>query len=222
MRTSPDEPPIAWFLEVFGRGSLRSGAPCDLRRPSDSLSLVKGQSDAQLIAAVLAGDVEAFSGLVRRHQDTCVRYAVRMLGSREDADDALQSAFMRAFRSLGSCRDRDRFGGWLYHIVINECRTYASRRRQRELRFVPAPGAIERAVAPDSERENGADWGGHIETALGKLPAEQREAFLLKHVEELSYDQIAEMTGVSVPALKMRVKRACDGLRDLLQGVYNG
>ncbi len=163
---------------------------------SHSHSLVKGSSDADLIAAVLAGDVEAFSGLVRRYEDTCVRFAVRMLGSRVDADDALQSAFMRAFRGLRSCKEPDRFGGWLYQIVINECRTYASRRN--------------------------ADVGGHIENALGMLPAEQREAFLLKHVEELTYDEMAEITGVSVPALKMRVKRACDGLRDLLEGVYNG
>ena len=183
---------------------------------------MKGHSDAELIAAVVAGDVEAFSDLIRRHQDTCVRYAVRMLGSRVDADDALQSAFMRAFRSLRSCREPDRFGGWLNQIVINECRTYASRRRQRELRFTPATNAIERAVAPGSEPEEDTDRGGHIETALGMLPADQREAFLLKHVEELSYEEMAEMTGVSVSALKMRVKRACDGLRDLLQGVYNG
>jgi len=145
-----------------------------------------------------------------------------MLGSRADADDALQSAFMRAFRGLSSCRERDRFGAWLYHIVINECRTYASRRRQRELRFTPAPSAIERAVAPGSEPEHDADVGGHIERALGMLPVDQREAFLLKHVEEMSYEEMTEMTGVSVPALKMRVKRACDMLRDLLEGVYNG
>jgi len=145
-----------------------------------------------------------------------------MLGSRLDADDALQSAFMRAFRSLRSCREPDRFGGWLYQIVINECRTYASRRRQRELRFTPATNAIERAVAPGSEPEEDVDRGGHIENALGMLPAEQREAFLLKHVEDLSYEEMAKMTGVRVSALKMRVKRACDGLRDLLQGVYNG
>ncbi len=195
---------------------------CDPRGPSRSHSLVTGLSDAELIAAVLAGDIDAFSGLVRRYQDTCARFAVRMLGSRVDADDALQSAFMRAFRGLKSCKDPDRFGGWLYQIVINECRTYASRQRRRELRFPPAAEAIERAVAPGSEPETDVDVGGHIERALSMLPAEQREAFLLKHVEELSYDEMAAMTGVSVSALKMRVKRACDGLRDLLEGVYHG
>ena len=183
---------------------------------------MKGSSDADLVAAVLAGDIEAFSGLVRRYEDTCVRFAVRMLGSRVDADDALQSAFMRAFRGLRHCREPDRFGGWLYQIVVNECRTYASRERRRELRFTPATNVIERAVAPASEPEEDADVGGHIENALGMLPADQREAFLLKHVEEMSYDEMSELTGVSISALKMRVKRACDGLRDLLEGVYNG
>jgi RNA polymerase sigma-70 factor (ECF subfamily) len=77
-------------------------------------------------------------------------------------------------------------------------------------------------VAPGSEPEVDADVGGHIERALRMLPVDQREAFLLKHVEEMSYDEIAAMTGVSVSALKMRVKRACDMLRDLLEGVYNG
>ena len=60
------------------------------------------------------------------------------------------------------------------------------------------------------------------EKALSMLPSDQREAFLLKHVEEMSYDEIAGITGISVSALKMRVKRACDTLRDLLEGVYNG
>ncbi|HJP58918.1 MAG TPA: RNA polymerase sigma factor, partial [Gemmatimonadaceae bacterium] len=157
-----------------------------------------------------------------RHQDTCVRFAVRMLGSRVDADDVLQSAFMRAFRNLRSCRDRERFGGWLYQIVVNECRTFATRRKRREQRFLSATPEIERAIAPGSDETPDRDVGGHIERALGMLPADQREAFLLKHVEELTYEEISEMTGASVSALKMRVKRAADSLRDLLDGVYHG
>jgi len=145
-----------------------------------------------------------------------------MLGSRVDADDVLQSAFMRAFRNLRSCRDRERFGGWLYQIVVNECRTFATRRKRREQRFLSATAEIERAIAPGSDETPDRDAGGHIERALGMLPADQREAFLLKHVEELTYEEISEMTGASVSALKMRVKRAADSLRDLLDGVYHG
>lgn len=195
---------------------------CDDLRPLRSHSLVTGSSDADLIAAVIAGNIDSFSLLVRRHQDTCVRFAVRMLGSRVDADDVLQSAFMRAFRNLRSCRDRERFGGWLYQIVVNECRTFATRRKRREQRFLSATAEIERAIAPGSDETPDRDVGGHIERALGMLPADQREAFLLKHVEELTYEEISEMTGASVSALKMRVKRAADSLRDLLDGVYHG
>ncbi|PYO79615.1 MAG: hypothetical protein DMD63_03730 [Gemmatimonadetes bacterium] len=199
-----------------------SAFSCDAISLSCSHSLVTGSSDAELIAAVLDGDIDAFGGLVRRHQDTCARFAVRMLGSRVDADDVLQSAFMRAFRGLRSCKDPDHFGGWLYQIVVNECRTYASRQRRREQRFPSAAVAVESAVAPGSEEEVDLDVGGHIERALSTLPADQREAFLLKHVEEMTYEEMAEITGVSVSALKMRVKRACDALRGLLDGVYHG
>jgi acetyl-CoA carboxylase beta subunit len=75
------------------------------------------------------------------------------------------------------------------------------------------------SVAPT---ESGDGMRDAISRALEQLPIEQREAFLLKHVEEMSYDEIAGITGISVSALKMRVKRACDTLRDLLEGVYNG
>jgi len=212
---------MAFGLRIANDSAVADPA-CDPDGASHSHSPVRGSTDEELIEAVLAGDIDAFSGLVRRYQDTCVRFAVRMLGSRVDADDALQSAFMRAFRNLRNCRERDRFGGWLYQIVMNECRTYAARERRRDLRFTPATNAIERAVAPASETEVEADVGGHIERALSLLPAEQREAFLLKHVEELTYEEMSELTRVSVPALKMRVKRACDGLRNLLDGVYHG
>lgn len=179
------------------------------------------RSDAQLIEEILAGHVESFSELFQRHRDTCTRFAVRMLGSRTDADDVLQSAFMRAFRGLRKCRDRDRFGGWLYQIVINECRTFASRQKRREQRFVADQEIIDRAVTP-VETESGDAMSEHVQRALARLPAEQKEAFLLKYVEELSYEEISEVTGVGVSALKMRVKRACDGLRDMLEGVYHG
>jgi RNA polymerase sigma-70 factor (ECF subfamily) len=182
---------------------------------------MKDRSDAQLIEDILGGEVEAFSVLFHRHRDTCTRFAVRMLGSLTDADDVMQSAFMRAYRGLRSCRDRDRFGGWLYQIVINECRTFASRQRRRDARFVADQEVIDRAVTP-AEEDPGESISEHVERALAKLPVEQREAFLLKYVEELSYEEIAEATGVGVSALKMRVKRACDGLREMLEGVYHG
>jgi RNA polymerase sigma-70 factor (ECF subfamily) len=194
---------------------------CDLGAPPRSHLTMSEQPDAQLIAEILDGDVESFRELVHRHRDICTRFAVRMLGSHADADDVLQSAFMRAYRGLSKCRDRDRFGGWLYRIVVNECRTFASRQRQRDLRFVNDAEVIDRAEAK-VEDASSEEMSEQIDFALAKLPVEQREAFLLKYVEEMSYEDMSAATGVSVPALKMRVKRASDALRRLLEGVVNG
>jgi RNA polymerase sigma-70 factor (ECF subfamily) len=176
-------------------------------------------ADADAIAAVLGGDVDAFAVLLTRYRDVYTRFAVRLLGSREDADDALQLAFVRAYRNLHKCQDPSRFGAWLYQIVLNECRTLGTRRARRELRVVRDDVAVERAVDV-TDPDGDAALRGEIERALAQLDPEQREAFLLKHVEDLSYEEMAELTGVGVSALKMRVKRACERLRNLLEGIH--
>jgi RNA polymerase sigma-70 factor, ECF subfamily len=181
------------------------------------------RSDPELVAAVLAGSDEAFAAIVGRYRDAFMRFAVRMLGSAADADDALQLAFLRAYRGLGGCRNPERLGAWLAQIVCNECRTFATRRGRRERRFVDDAAEFEDVLAAPTT--GAADDGGalreEIQRALDRLVPEQREAFVLKHVEELSYDEMAELTGAGVSALKMRVKRACEQLRELLEEVHH-
>jgi RNA polymerase sigma-70 factor (ECF subfamily) len=175
---------------------------------------VAQRSDADLIADVLGGNVDAYGILVKRYQDAYVRFAVRMLGNHDDADDALQSAFVRGFRALGSCKDPSKFSAWLYQIVINECRTLVTRRARRDRRFVHDEAELHSRPALAVEGQPGELE--EIQRALDRLDAEQREAFVLKHVEELSYEEMSALTGANVSALKMRVKRACDRLRQLL------
>lgn len=177
-------------------------------------------SDAELVAAVIGGDLEAFSHLVSRYRDTHMRFAVRMLGDRFDADDALQSAWLRAFRHLRQCTEPGRFSTWMYSIVANECRTLAFRRNRRQRRIVSDEGALEGARSIDAI-EHGL-LREEIERALADLDLDQREAFLMKHVEGLSYEEMARITGAGSSALKMRVKRACERLRELLEGAYHG
>lgn len=183
-------------------------------------------ADAALVHAVLAGDADAYGTLVDRYAPEYMRFAVRMLGTREDADEVLHAALYRAYRHLASCDDPDRFGAWLYRIVVNECRTRATRRGRRERRFVRDEVALagaESPAGPGWPASSAADEsyqpavGEEIQRALDTLPADQREAFVLKHVQELSYDEMAAATGVGVSALKMRVKRACERLRELLK-----
>lgn len=180
---------------------------------------VDDRSDAEIVAAVLAGDENAFGALIGRYQNAYLRYATRMLNSQDDAEDALQSAFIRAFRNLSSCREPNRFGSWLQKIVINECRTLGARRGKRELKFDTRQTVLEGIAAPGSIA--GREMIEEVQAALQKLPAEQREAFLLRYVEDLGYEEMAELTGAGVSALKMRVKRACDSMKVSLEGVIS-
>ncbi len=176
------------------------------------------QPDRELVNGVREGDVGAFEMLVARYRDAYTRFAVRMTGSALDADDVMQSVWMRAFRNIGACKNPDRFGAWLYQIVVNECRTFTTRRALRDNRFVDDSSetlAALQVAEPDVALRD------EIQKALDCLPADQREAFALKHVEELSYEQMSEITGVGVSALKMRVSRACERLRELLEGVHH-
>lgn len=177
------------------------------------------QSDAGLIAAVLGGDLNAFTPLVARYRDAHMRFAVRMLGNRFDADDALQSAWLRAFRHLDRCADRERFGAWLYAIVINECRSVALGRARRQSRIVDDETALDAPTFDDAADQR--FMREDIERALAMLDEVQREAFVLKHVEQLSYEEMSEITGEGISALKMRVKRSCEQLRGLLEEVYD-
>jgi RNA polymerase sigma-70 factor (ECF subfamily) len=177
------------------------------------------RTDERLVAGVLSGDLDAFTQLARRYRDDHMRFAVRMLGNRFDADEALQSAWLRAFRHLHRCTDPARFGAWVFAIVANECRSAASRRARRERRLVDDESVLENEPVDDgSDRQAERE---EIERALDELAPEQREAFVLKHVEQMSYEEMAEVTGAGVSALKMRVKRACERLRELLEEVHD-
>lgn len=172
-------------------------------------------SDADAVRRVLAGDVAAFETLVARYRDRYARYAVHMLGSREDAEEAVQDAFVRAYRSLARCDDPERFGAWLFRILVNRCRTAGARRTRRWRTIVQDEAAMLDAAEPAGDER--AAWREEIDRALSRLDQEQREAFLLKHVEELSYEEMSELTGAGISALKMRVKRACERLRVFLR-----
>jgi RNA polymerase sigma-70 factor (ECF subfamily) len=180
---------------------------------------VEGSSDAVIVARVLRGDVEVFRVLVERYRDRFARYAYHMLGNREDAEEALQDAFTRAYRSLARCEDPERFSAWLFRILVNRCRTMGARRGRRAKTFVVDEIALLEAAEEHPAEQ--AAWREEIDRALERLNADQREAFLLKYVEELGYDDMAQLTGVGVSALKMRVMRACERLRELLSEVHS-
>ena len=171
-------------------------------------------TDAALVAQARSGDVEAFSRLVDRYYDDCTRFARRMLGNRHDAEDALQEAFVNAYRGLARYREQDAFRSWLYRIVVNECRRLAARRWRIDRPLVHDDLAL--SQLPGRE-DGGAELRDQLQASLGKLEPLLREAFLLKYGEGLEYGEMARATGASIPALKMRVKRARDLLRPMIE-----
>ena len=175
-------------------------------------------SDAAIVRRVLGGDVEAFSILVERYHDHYVRFAVHLVGNREDAEEVDQDTFLRAYRALGRYEERERFGAWMLRILVNRARTVSAMGRRREKLF---PEQIDETV-PEAAEAHPAERAAlreEVSRALAQLGPEQREAFLLHSVEGLSYEEIAAITGSGISALKMRVKRSCERLREILQGV---
>jgi len=170
------------------------------------------QSDRDLIAAAAQGQVAAFATLVGRYRDVRTRFAMRMLGDYDSADEALQAGFVRAFQSIGRCKDPSQFENWLFRIVVNECRARALRRAVRARRVT---GEVD-AIADWRAAVEGADNGADVQRALDQIDPINREAFILQYVEELTYPQIAELTGASVVTLERQVDRACSRLRELL------
>jgi len=162
-------------------------------------------SDAEVVARVLGGDGEAFGLVVRRYEAGLLRFAARMLGSRDAAADAVAESFVRAYRHLASCREPARLRTWLYRIVANRCKSHLARRPIADV-------SLDTEV--DLER---AEQLALVQRALVRLSPEKREAFLLKHVEGLSYEEMAAVTGERIPTLKMRVHRAREALLQVLE-----
>jgi len=166
-------------------------------------------SDGDLAAAAKAGDRRAFASLLRRHDDEMRRLAFRMLGDRDAMDDALQDAYVNAFRALPHYREDARFVTWLYRITYNACIDELRRARRR-----PVP------VAQDEDDERSAadpardvTTAASVRAALAALPTEQRAAVLLVDSEGLDHRGAARILGVPLGTLASRLSRARASMR---------
>lgn len=168
-------------------------------------------TDGEIVGRVLDGDGEAFGLLVERYRQELGRVAEAMIGDADAAADALQEAFIAAYRALGRCRDPERFRIWLFQIVRNRCRDVLRKKPSVSIDFLDVP-AKESADGPLAESELGA----MLQKAMDALTPEQREAFVLKEIEGKSYQEMVELLDTKVDALRMRVMRAKDVLRKAL------
>jgi RNA polymerase sigma-70 factor (ECF subfamily) len=181
-------------------------------------------SDAAPLARALAGDRDAFRVLVERHSRRVFRLAYRMTGNEQDAEEVVQEAFLRAYRRLDRFESRANFGTWLYRIAVN-CSLDLLRRRRptEELRAPDDPEGGEAVLdvatkdpAPDRLALSG-EIGRHVEMALGKLSPMERAAFVMRHHEGMSIEEIGRALGTSATATKNSVFRAVQKLRQELK-----
>ena len=175
----------------------------------------EGPSDAEVVARVLGGDREAFGLIVRRYESGLLRFATRVLGGRDAAADAVAESLVRAYRHLASCRDPTRLRTWLYRIVANRCKSHLARRATGDVSLDDVP-----PIADPADNEAALERVQQlavVEQALATLSSEKREAFVLKHVEGMSYQEMAAVTGERIPTLKMRVHRAREALLKVLE-----
>ncbi|HYV97134.1 MAG TPA: sigma-70 family RNA polymerase sigma factor, partial [Gemmatimonadaceae bacterium] len=154
--------------------------------------------DADVIRRAKSGDTRAFATLVEAYHSRCLRFAQQMLLSAEDAEEAVQDAFVRVYDALPRFNEELRFEPWLFRILANRCRTARVRRRKVDAVVVFSDTVPDLAVSPENTDAVRDELWAHLD-ALG---AAQREAFLLHHIEGMSYDDMATVTGVGVSALK--------------------
>lgn len=177
--------------------------------------------DGAVVARVLAGHRQEFGTLVTRYQDKIVAY-VRYMGFGDaDARDIAQDAFVRAFRHLHRCGEPDKFAGWLFRIAANLCRTEGKRAGKRTMEPLEQHRASLPCEAPGPLEAAESSWTRErVREALDALPEDQREALVLMYVMGYSVSEIEEMTGASGSAVKMRLKRGRDALRDRLEPMF--
>lgn len=190
---------------------------------------VADTSDEALAVAAAAGDATAFETLVIRHQARTYRLACRLTGTEADAKDVLQETFLAVYRNLGSFRGAARFSTWLYRIATNAALMH--RRRQARQRTEPlddylprfdergqhaaTPAELEIASRADEMLDRKA-LAERAHEGLARLPDIYRDAFVLRDLEELPTDEVAELLGINGAAVRQRVHRARLMLRGYL------
>lgn len=174
----------------------------------------------ELIVRCLRGDDRAIAALVERHQSQVYGLCYRMVGHRQDAEDVVQETFVRAVRSLAQWDSAREFIPWLLAIAANRCRTLLARRSKRQT----STGDVEFAADGRPDRGRALQTAEEVQRALGGLREEYRQAFLLFHVDQLSYAEIGAALDVPLGTVKTWVHRARLELATVLRerGVVEG
>jgi RNA polymerase sigma-70 factor (ECF subfamily) len=178
--------------------------------------------DYAVIQRILAGEKKAYAELVDRHKDRAMTLALKMLKNRQDAEEALQDAFIRAFNALPRFEWKSSFSTWFYRIVYNVCATGLGKRDEERHMSIDddeeggaAIEIVSDELPPDIALES-SEFNAIVLDEIEKLPEAYGPTFALFFVQDMSYDEIAEVTGLPLGTIKARLFRARTLLRDAI------
>lgn len=174
------------------------------------------QIDFELIEKFLKGDESAFNLLVKRHQEKIYMLARRMLGNHLDADEVVQEVLMVIYKKLNTFKFESSFSTWLYRITMTRSLNFIKRRSLKNTFSIFELRKNKSDKSDPLELVEGKEQFDLIEKLLKKLPPKQREIFILKNFEEMKYEEISEITGKSVGALKANYFHSVNKLKELL------
>lgn len=172
-------------------------------------------SDEELLSRFLAGNEDAFTELMQRHEDRVFALAMRMTGNRADALDATQETFIQAFRKAARFRGDSAFGTWLWRIGINACNDVLRKRKRAPVPEEEPPE--EQSVGDSTAIDESVVTRLELRDALAELSDDYREAVVMHDLGGIPYEEIAQLTGVSIGTVKSRISRGRKRLAHLLE-----
>lgn len=215
--------------------TLSKGMDASVDRTTDDCDNAKAcGTDESFVRAFQAGDKNAFDALVLRHKERVFHMCYRFLGDYGEADDSAQEVFVKIYTSLKGFRGESTFSTWLYRITANTCKNKLKSFRYRFKSRTVSIGAIgdahetekgscaldieDIAQSPADSMET-KERDALIQRAIDALPHSQKTVIILRHIEGMSYEEIAEVTGFTLGTVKSKIARARLRLKDELKGV---
>lgn len=187
----------------------------------------KKSTDEELIIIFQNGDVNAFNEIVHRYKDRIVNFLYRYTGSREDAEDLAQDAFLRLYKSKHLYREIGKFSTWFYTIALNLVKTSLARKKKKktfsinnfdedEEKDYELPSDI---PLPD-ENANAMNENYYIQKAIESLSDKYKKVIILRDIEDLDYEEIAKVTNLPLGTVKSRINRGRECLKEMLEHIY--
>jgi len=177
--------------------------------------------EEKLIERAAGGDGAAFSELMSKHEKRMYAVALRICVNREDAQDCLQDAMVRIYRSISSFKGQSSFGTWVYRITMNTCLDELRRRKSRQA--VSLDNLVESGFSPSDnvntpeKQAVSSEQRRVLDRAIASLPEDMRSAIVLRDIQGFSYEEIAEAHGANIGTIKSRISRGREKLRQILR-----